>query len=117
MLTKNALQNVMQFFRPWSRDFVTMRCVNKRVHAAYHDHLMQIVNIEEYMQTVLSSAEKEAVEQLERLFTYVFKGELEKEERKDIWGNEIPKALVDEEDADFALKLVTQPYLMAHSQL
>ena len=45
MLSKNALQNVMEFFRPWGRDFETMRTINKRIKAAYDDHLKYTVNI------------------------------------------------------------------------
>ena len=48
-LTKNALQNVMQYFRPWGRDFIVLRSVNKRVKAAYHDHLRGAVNIDKFM--------------------------------------------------------------------
>ena len=48
MLTKNALQNVVQFFRPWGRDFVILRTVNKRIKAAYHDHLQSMVNIDQF---------------------------------------------------------------------
>ena len=52
ILTKNALQNVVQFFRPWGRDFCVLRRVNKRIHAAYHNHLKRVVNIADYMHTV-----------------------------------------------------------------
>ena len=45
-LTKNALQNVVQYFRPWGRDFCVLRGINKRFKAAYHDHLQNILNID-----------------------------------------------------------------------
>ena len=59
LLTKNALQNVVQFFRPWGRDFTVLRLVNKRVQAAYTDHLKSTVNIGVYLKTV----EKRAFEE------------------------------------------------------
>lgn len=49
MLTKNALQNVVEYFRPWGRDFIVLRGINKRVKAAYHDHLKRVVNLSDYM--------------------------------------------------------------------
>ena len=50
----------MQFFRPWGRDFVVLRSVNKVFKAAYHDHLKSIVNLSTYMTTVLPKAEEDA---------------------------------------------------------
>lgn len=51
-LTKNNLQNVMEFFPIWGRDFCILRQVNKRFNAAYLDQLTKVVNTDVYLQSV-----------------------------------------------------------------
>ena len=67
LLTKNALQNVVQFFRPWGRDFLVLRSINKRIKAAYHDHLNNILNIDKFMARNSEAACRDAEEAIDRL--------------------------------------------------
>ena len=50
----------MEFFRPWGQDFVVLRSVNKRIKAAYHDHLNNIINIDKFMARNSLAAQTEA---------------------------------------------------------
>lgn len=74
VLTKNALQNVMQYFKPWGRDFIVLRSVNKRMLAAYHDHLKTIVNIDQFMARVAPEAENKAYKGVKSLLKFAAKG-------------------------------------------
>ena len=60
----------MQFFRPWGRDFVILRSVNKRFNAAYQDHLKLTVNIGDYLATVDQKVLAENEEQLKTFFNW-----------------------------------------------
>ena len=73
-LTKNALQNVMMYFRPWGRDFVVMRSVNKLFKAAYHDHLKSVVNLSTYMSKVLPAHEQKSQDFVDYLASYARSG-------------------------------------------
>ena len=72
-LTKNALQNVMQYFRPWGRDFIVLRSVSKRVKAAYHDHLRSIVNIDKFMARAGADNDKKARRAVKKFANEYFK--------------------------------------------
>ena len=50
----------MQFFRVWGKDFATMRTINKRIKAAYHDHLKNTVNVGSYLATYDKNKLKDA---------------------------------------------------------
>ena len=113
-LTKNALQNVVQFFRPWGRDFTVLRLVNRKVRAAYTDHLKSVVNIGDYLQTVMSRHREENSAQLRHLIRYIVEGKLFEEEGKDWLGNEVgPKFLVERKEQKFVEQLVMYPYINA----
>ena len=104
----------MQFFRPWGRDFTVLRLVNRKVRAAYTDHLKSVVNIGDYLQTVMQRHKEENLAQLRRLISYIVEGKLFEEEGKDWLGNEVgPKFLVERKEAKFVEQLVMNPYINA----
>ena len=45
-LSKNALQNVMEFFHIWGADFIKMRCINVKTKSAYMAQVSRSANIE-----------------------------------------------------------------------
>ena len=47
-LSKNALQNVMEYFDYKGTDFVQMRCINRKTKNAYMQHLQNKFNAERY---------------------------------------------------------------------
>ena len=79
ILTKNALQNVMAYFRPWGRDFSVLRRVNKRTNAAYHDRLKQQVNIQTYMTNITERVLEDTDATLTDLFAYAVSGKYDNE--------------------------------------
>ena len=109
-LTKNALQNVVQYFQPWGRDFIVLRLVNRKIKAAYTDHLKSIVNIGNYLQTIQSQAKQNSSDQLEHLFKYIGHGKIYEKDGKDWQGNDVgPKFLIESKERDFVQQLVMNP--------
>ena len=60
----------MEFFKPWGRDFVVLRSLNKRTKAAYQDHLNNMINIDKFMARNSEAARLEAEEAISNLITY-----------------------------------------------
>ena len=57
----------MEFFKPWGRDFVVLRSLNKRTKAAYHDHLNNMINIDQFMARNSEAARVEAEKAISNL--------------------------------------------------
>ena len=51
-LSKNALQNVMEYFDYKGTDFIQMRCINRKTKNAYMQHLQNKFNAERYFQSL-----------------------------------------------------------------
>ena len=65
---------MVQYFRPWGRDFTVLRLVNRKFKAAYTDHLKSVSNIGTYLSTVQKKGLDDATESLDHLFSYIIEG-------------------------------------------
>lgn len=66
-LTKNALQMVCQFFEPWGREFCVLRTVNKRMNAAYMNHIKHLVTAGNYFESASQSIKEESTDSVNDL--------------------------------------------------
>lgn len=113
---------MVEYFRPWGPDFIVLRGINKRVKAAYHDHLKRVVNLSNYMSTVHERAHSEAIETIDTLMPYVFAGKIHvsgPESDKDILGaDHLGKVFIDGTDEEsFIDELVEGPLTRARFQI
>ena len=64
----------MSFFKPWGRDFVIIRSVNKRTRAAYFEYLKRLVGISAYIKTIDDSVLQESRDKVDEFLRYADEG-------------------------------------------
>ena len=110
-LSKNALQNVVQFFRPWGRDFIVLRSINKRMAAAYGDHIKRVVKTADYFKTVKANVLDQNKEHLKSLFEYAYSGSFANKADKE------ERAFMDDDAEKFVHNLVASPFEYAVKEM
>ena len=102
---------MVQYFRPWGRDFTVLRLVSRKFKAAYTDHLKSVSNIGTYLSTVQKKGLDDATESLDHLFQYILEGTFYDKDELD-WQGKLhnPKFLMEQQEEKFVEELIKDPF-------